>query len=451
MKRNILLFFIITALITQIFAVTPLYAFTSTNIDPSVFSPDGNGLNDTTVFTVVDTPSIVHYVNIFNQSSGEIVAEDRAMIESPSGSGTYKDTWNGKDDSNEYVDEETYIIRVSTNPSENGDTIGTVEVDLTAPSSPSLSIAGGATYTTARSVTLTIGATGASKMQVSNYNNQFSNVSWENYASSKSWTLSASDGTKTVYINFRDTAGTNVSTTDTITLDTSVETPSLTINSGASTTASRSVTLTITAADEVTQMKIDNNTDFTNMSSWITKASEYDFTLPSGDGNKIVYLRVRDAAGNIKNASDNITLISSVPSSLTLSINDGATYTNNSNVTLTVSASGGPTLMYFSNDGSTWTGYDYEEIHYWPLVESDGSKTVYYKARNGAGNSSQLTASITLDTSAPTPVTLLTPADGNTSITQTPILTWSNPNSQSSTRSFYVEVLQSGVIVDDSR
>lgn len=447
-SRKSLIFLISIHLILQMFFIAPILAVTinSSEISPSIFSPgDGNGLNDTITITVESTSSQSLYVNIFNDQS-ELIAEDRLMNENPSG--TYKYTWNGKNDSNRYVTEGTYTIRISDNPAYNGDTIGTTEVDLTPPSSPSISINGGASYTTARNVSLVISASGASKMKVSNYAN-FSGATWENYATSKSYQLSSGDGTKTVYINFKDQAGSNVSTSDSISLDTAVSTPSLSINDGATSTSSLNVELTITASD-ATYMKIDNDTAFSNMSSWIAKVNTYNFTLPSGsDGSRIVYLRVKDNAGNTKTTSDSITVDTQAPTGLSISIDNSASYTNTVLVNLTLSASGGPSKVYLSNDGTSWTRYDYSTSLSWNLTSSDGLKTVHYKAADAAGNNAtKITAQITLDTTDPSPVTLSSPTSAATISTQTPQFAWADPNSD--TKNYYIQILQSGNSVQSS-
>ena len=88
-----------------------------------------------------------------------------------------------------------------------------------APSNPSISIAGGADGTNNVNVTLTLGATSATDMMISN-NSDFSGASWETYATTKDWTLTAGDGTKTVYAKFKSSTG-DVSSivSDTITLN----------------------------------------------------------------------------------------------------------------------------------------------------------------------------------------------------------------------------------------
>ena len=96
----------------------------------------------------------------------------------------------------------------------------TFTVDTTAPTSNSVSINSGATYSTSIGVMLTLASTGATQMMVSE-NSGFSGASWETYSTSKSFTLSTGDGTKTVYVKFKDSVdNTSSSVSDTIILDT---------------------------------------------------------------------------------------------------------------------------------------------------------------------------------------------------------------------------------------
>jgi len=429
--------------LTTIAAVT----VTTTQIDPDVFSPDGNGIRDTTTITVTSDSGQTLYLNIFwNQT--QLVRSDLPMTENPSG--TYKAIWDGKDDNGTYVQNEgTYTIRITDIlGSGGGTTIGTVTVDLTPPSTPSISINSGAEYTTAVNVTLTISASDASQMKISNYAN-FSGAVWENVVSSKSWILLSGDGTKTVYLQVRDTAGNTVNASDTIVLDTTEPTCSLSINSGASYTNTRAVTLSITASDAngVEYMRFKNNTF--NWTDWETYATTKSWNLTNAEGERTVYVMVKDAAGNTKTASDTITLDTTPPADLSILINNGASYTNSKQVSLTLSASGGPTKIYLSNDATNWVQYNYTTSLTWNLTAGDGVKTVYYKAADAAGNNATaVSATITLDTTAPSPVLLNTPADGATVTTQTPQFTWSDPNSD--TKNYYIEIIQSGTTIQSS-
>ncbi len=110
-------------------------------------------------------------------------------------------------------------------------------LDTLAPSGLSLSINGGADYTTSASVTLTIGVadgiTTGYQMKIWGIDGIAAEgaASWETYSTSKAVTLAAGDGLKTVYLKVRDDVGNESSSvSDTITLNTTA--PAVTISSG---------------------------------------------------------------------------------------------------------------------------------------------------------------------------------------------------------------------------
>lgn len=70
---------------------------------------------------------------------------------------------------------------------------------------------------------------------------------------------------------------------------------SILINGGASATKSASVTLTLSAEPNVTQMCLSNTTSCT---SWETYATTRMWTLQAGDGTKTVYVWFKDNVGN---------------------------------------------------------------------------------------------------------------------------------------------------------
>ncbi|MCD6108854.1 MAG: PGF-pre-PGF domain-containing protein [Thermoplasmata archaeon] len=442
-------FVIFTALLFVLSSLPLVTAVTvnTTEIDPDIFSPDGNGIRDTTTITVTSDPDQTLYLNIFwNQT--ELVRSDLVMTENPSG--TYKAIWDGKDDNGSYVKNEgTYTIRITdVFGSGGGITIGTVTVDLTPPSTPSISISSGAEYTTSRDVILSITAADAYQMKVSNYAN-FSGAVWENIIDTKSWTLTSGDGTKTVYLRVRDIAGNTRDSSDSIILDTTEPSCSLSINNNALYTNTISVNLSITASDAngVKYMRFKNDTS--NWTEWESFVTSKSWNLTNIEGERTVYVMVKDAAGNTKTASDKITLDTTPPSDLSIYINNGSSYTNSQQVTLTLSAAGGPTKIYLSNDKINWQEYDYTTSITWNLTTGDGLKTVWYKAADAAGNNATaISATITLDTTAPSPVLLNTPADGATVTTQTPQFTWSDPNSD--TKNYYIEIIQSGTTIQSS-
>lgn len=200
--------------------------------------------------------------------------------------------------------------------------------DIVAPTNCSISINGGAAYTTSTSVTLTLSASdfpsGMSQMRFSNDGTNWSEP--EPYATTKSgWELSPGDGLKTVYVKYKDISG-NWSTpvSDTIVLDTTPPTGTIEINGGAIYASASPVTLTI-SSDGAVQMRFSNEDGI--WSGWETYATTKSWPLSSGDGAKTVYAEFKDAAGNVSTdlISDDITLDTSAPSAPT--VTDEGAYT----------------------------------------------------------------------------------------------------------------------------
>ncbi len=321
----------------------------------------------------------------------------------------------------------------------------TIYLDQNNPTSLSILIDNDATFTNSMSVTLSLTASdidsGVAQMQFSNDGNAWS--TWESYTPVKTnWDLSSyggtsNDGLKTVYFRVQDQAG-NIANyvTDTIELDTTKPTTTITINNGALLTNSTIVTLTLTAGDGsgsgVNQMSFDSGTGWT---AWESYAPTKQITLPSGEGLKTVYFRVIDNAGNINDTeSDTITLDSTAPSSLFITINSGATYSNSLLTTLSLTASdsnSGVNSMQCSNDGTTWSSwesYSTTKLN-WDLSSyggssSDGMKTVYFRVNDNAGNvANMVTDTIYLDRTNPTSLSIL--IDGDSTYTNSLLVTLS--------------------------
>jgi hypothetical protein len=159
-------------------------------------------------------------------------------------------------------------------------------------------------FTKSTQVTVAIHAedngAGPELMAFSFDNNQW--TAWETFSLVKKLELPTSDGKKTIFCNVQDGAGNKLVTPefDTIILDTTAPTDLLiVINDGATETDSRSVTLTLNAndaSDELDQMSIRN--DGEPWGSWVPFNSEIDFILREDDGEKTIYFKVKDKAGN---------------------------------------------------------------------------------------------------------------------------------------------------------
>lgn len=125
----------------------------------------------------------------------------------------------------EYDTKNSYkiTIRVTDEAGNTFDKEFTIQITKNNAPTGSIMINNGAAYTNSTNVILTMTATDlegeAIEMRFSNDGTTWS--SWESKVSTKSWTLLIGDGSKTVYMQLRDTAG-NISNTfsDTIVLDT---------------------------------------------------------------------------------------------------------------------------------------------------------------------------------------------------------------------------------------
>jgi len=137
----------------------------------------------------------------------------------------------------------------------------------------------------------------------------------------------------------------------------------------------------------------------------------------SADSEKTMYGYA--SAGEIKKRTldqddiDGITYLypDTTPPTGSITINAGASYTKSISVTLTLSCTdteGSCTQMQFNNDNSTWsTPEDYATAKAWTLTSRDGTKTVFVKFKDNAGNwSTVYSDTIVLDTIQPTTTAL---------------------------------------------
>ncbi len=378
-----------------------------------------------------------------------------------------------------------------------------------------IAINGDAPYTNSRDVTLNLfcsPSNGCSQMKFSNNNITYSTA--EAFASTKAWTLTTGSGNKTVYVKYKDavTGTWSSAYSDTIILDMTAPTGTITINSGAASTGSTGVTLTLSCSDTngCSQMQFSN--DNITYSTPETYATTKAWTMTSGDATKTVYVKFMDTvnnwstvyndtiildttvpataaspAGGVYNTSQSVTLtcndgsgsgcdkiyytidgtdpntgspvysspinisvtttlkffakdlvgntetpfkteiytFDTTPPTGTISINSGAPATNSRNVTLTLDCTdpSGCSQMRFSNNGSTYsTAEAYATTKDWTLSLYAGNKTVYVKFKDTPGNwSSAFSDTILYEVTDPT--TTASPPGGTYSSPQSVTLT----------------------------
>ena len=282
---------------------------------------------------------------------------------------------------------------------------------LVAPTG-TVAINGGAAWTKARNVTLNITAgEGVTGMCVADTDvGAAACTPWAAPAATKPWQLPAGDGAKTVFAYFKN-AGGDVSAPKTanITLDaTAPSGAALTINNGAASTPSASVTLAINGSDNYPaglMMCLSNNqTTAAACTPYEAFAATKAWELSSGVGNKTVHLWLKDAAGNTASAHAEIMLL--VAPTGTVAINGGAAWTKARDVTLSLTAGEGVTGMCVADTDvgaaacTPWAAPAATKP--WQLPAGDGAKTVFAYFKNAGGDvSAPKTANITLDATAP--------------------------------------------------
>lgn len=312
----------------------------------------------------------------------------------------------------------------------------TTSNDVSAPTA-TVNINGGDTYTTSTTVNVTIDATDTGdesyiyQMRFSNNDTDWS--AWETYNGTKSWTLSAGEGTKTAYVQLKDNhSNESTSITDTITYDSTAPTANTPATSSATTNSTKPTWTWAASTDAISgiqgyYVKIGTTSGITTpggsndflAETWVGDVTSY--TPVTALNNSTTYylsLKAKDGSGSIGsyNTSDTgVTIDTTAPTSNSLTIKDasdaGTTYTDNGTVNLTL-ASTGASWMKFSNNGSNWT--EYTDTAYatsyngWNMISgyggttSEGTKTVYVKFKDAVGNETDsITDTIIYDATAP--------------------------------------------------
>ncbi len=283
-------------------------------------------------------------------------------------------------------------------------------VDTVKPTG-SININSSALYTASQTVTLNLsGADKSSGISAMSFSSD--NINWTApaaYAVSKTFTLPAGDGNKTVYVKYYDKAG-NASLvySKSILLDTTRPTGVININSGAAYASSRSVILNLSGSDSGSGISaMSFSTNGTTWTTAVAYATTKTLTLPSGDGNKTVYVKYYDKAGNVSAVYSKSIILDTLAPVGTVKVNGGAAFINQTAVTLDLSASdagSGLSQMCFSTNGTTWSiAENYAATKAWTFATGDGAKKVYVKFQDKAGKwSSVVLATVTLDTVKPT-------------------------------------------------
>ncbi|MEN7551336.1 hypothetical protein AAG747_25690 [Rapidithrix thailandica] len=283
-------------------------------------------------------------------------------------------------------------------------------IDTQAPVGGKISINNNAEFCTdqERKVMLQLFCRGATLMKVSN-DATFADAEWEPYQTTKPWVLSDEDGLKSVLVKYNDAAGNESEPViDNVILDRKPPfATSIVVNKGEEmTNHPDKVVLVKVRAEDAKLMQISNSEDFSH-SRWRGYSNlNFNWTLGGDDGDKKVFVRFKDEAGNISEpVFDDIKLDRSPPKEGSIKINEGEGITNNANKKVLLSLyAESVTEMMISNrmdfKDAKWEPFN--ETKDWVLYGPDGLKTVYAKFRDKIGNESRIAiARIGVDRQAP--------------------------------------------------
>jgi len=289
----------------------------------------------------------------------------------------------------------------------------------TTPPTGSIIIDGDTATTDSVDIILTLSATdpesGVDQMRFSNDGSSWS--SWEGYSTSKSWTLTSGDGTKTVYVQFKNGDGLDsFSYSDTITLESpDIAPPIITLSSPEETTYQTSnVFLDFTINEEVTWIgySLDGQDNLTIIADILLS----DLT----EGSHTIVVFASDLADNTGASSTvqftiSIPPVDTTPPIVVINSPENTTYTNTTVV-----------LDYEINEHASWIGYSLDGDDNVTITGdtvlsglSAGPHNVVVYANDTASNTgmSEIAFTISIPDITPPIITIISPGNSTYDVT----------------------------------
>ena len=322
-----------------------------------------------------------------------------------------------------------------------------IVLDTVAPSG-TIVLNSGALSTTSTAVNATLAATddrsGVTAYRLSNDGTSWSGWTAMGATATSGWSLSAGDGTHTVFAEFEDAAG-NVSlpASDAIDLDSTVHASdyNVSINAGADFTNTVNVVLDLYCPAGTTGIEISNDGGFAG-AAWEPYVAHRAWTLGNPNGQivtKVVYVKFRAADGTTNKQSDDIVIDPTAPTSTLSSLaiaaaaltapdaQAAAAKSATINTTATDQANGsGVALMELSTRsdfaGAVWKPYK-TSVSF--PYNSAATTVVYVRFMDGAGNVSAAYRKTLASPASPTIPTQRTPMSGTAATSRRPTFAWS--------------------------
>jgi hypothetical protein len=267
-------------------------------------------------------------------------------------------------------------------------------ISALAPTVTSFDINSGGASTTNLVVKLNNVATNSPTHYMASEDAGFNGASWQTYSTTPSFTLSSGVGTKTVYFKVKNGVDESLEGNDDIlVVGFAPLVTSFKINTGAWSTANGMVALNNVATNLPTHYMASEDPGFVG-ASWQIYSTAPSFALGSGSGIKMVYFKVKNIFGESAVWADDILTLA--PDVTSFKINSGAASTTNLVVKLNNVATNSPTHYMASEDagfdGASWQTYGTAPSF---ILSSDiGTKTIYFKLKNGFGESSVVSDTI---------------------------------------------------------
>ena len=279
-----------------------------------------------------------------------------------------------------------------------------IMLDRTPPEQTKVLLDNGAEFTNKYRVALNMNAVGASKMFISTLSE------WVPYQETYEIELPEVDGRAYVEVQFMDDAGNRSNKiSDDIWVDTKPPEDCRVVVDNGNRYAKSPVANINVSAIGATEMMLSNDASFAG-ATW----RKYEIVIPNwvftpeGDGQKMVYVKFKDKAGNATQSHLGVIMVDNTPpSNITMKV-EGNSSTNrmDGTVDLIMKAEDAHYMMLCNDEsfqGSRWEVYS-EIKKNWSLGrnDEDGEKKVYAKFRDKAGNVSEVySAGIKLDRTGP--------------------------------------------------
>ena len=307
-----------------------------------------------------------------------------------------------------------------------------VDAAATLPT-PSLVLAAGATVTNQTSVSAVIGASGGvGALQFVVDDTALTCATAAGYTAlspnpnTQTVGIDAVNGTKTISACVRDSLSNTVRIDRSITLDTvPPQNGFVFVDGGAAVSLDRDVVVTIAAPGDATQMAVGEGTLNCGTATFVAVATTANLTLAAGaapaEGDRVVSVCLRDAAGNAARFTDGIYVDSFDPAGTVRVDVDGDAFVRAQNVTLFVeNASSDVATAAFANgtiNCATATFQPFSTGVSFVLTVGEGAKTIAGCLRDVAGRTTTVSASVTLDTVPPTAAVVVNAGAAFTAVT----------------------------------